>query len=57
MFNPINFISLILLETILILKDKTNYLDSLNILDIGCGGGLISEPMSRLVESNRYRCL
>ena len=29
-------------------KDKTNYLEGLNILDIGCGGGLISEPMARL---------
>ena len=25
-----------------------NYLKGLNILDIGCGGGLISEPMARL---------
>ena len=29
-------------------KDKSNYLKGLNILDIGCGGGLISEPMARL---------
>jgi 2-polyprenyl-6-hydroxyphenyl methylase/3-demethylubiquinone-9 3-methyltransferase len=29
-------------------KDNTNFLDGLNILDIGCGGGLISEPMARL---------
>ena len=29
-------------------KDKSNYLEGLNILDIGCGGGLISEPMARL---------
>ena len=28
-------------------KDK-NYLNGLKILDIGCGGGLISEPMARL---------
>ena len=27
---------------------NNNFLKSLNILDIGCGGGLISEPMSRL---------
>ena len=27
---------------------ENNFLKSLNILDIGCGGGLISEPMSRL---------
>ena len=30
------------------LKNKANFLEGLNILDIGCGGGLISEPMSRL---------
>ena len=29
-------------------KDKSNFLQGLNILDIGCGGGLISEPMARL---------
>ena len=29
-------------------KNKPNFLDGLNILDIGCGGGLISEPMARL---------
>jgi 2-polyprenyl-6-hydroxyphenyl methylase/3-demethylubiquinone-9 3-methyltransferase len=29
-------------------KNETNYLKNLNILDIGCGGGLISEPMARL---------
>ena len=27
---------------------ENNFPKSLNILDIGCGGGLISEPMSRL---------
>ena len=32
-------------------KDKINYLEGLEILDIGCGGGLISEPMSRLGAS------
>tara|TARA_B100000686_G_scaffold211077_1_gene217915 strand:+ start:212 stop:940 length:729 start_codon:yes stop_codon:yes gene_type:complete len=30
------------------LKQKKLPLKSLNILDIGCGGGLLSEPMSRL---------
>ena len=29
-------------------KDRKPLLKSVNILDIGCGGGLISEPMSRL---------
>ena len=28
--------------------DNNNFLQKLNILDIGCGGGLISEPMARL---------
>ena len=27
---------------------KENFLKNLEILDIGCGGGLISEPMARL---------
>jgi 2-polyprenyl-6-hydroxyphenyl methylase / 3-demethylubiquinone-9 3-methyltransferase len=30
------------------LKDKTKPLEKINILDIGCGGGLLSEPMQRL---------
>ena len=30
------------------LKTKINFNKNLKILDIGCGGGLISEPMSRL---------
>ena len=30
------------------LKNKTKPLFGLNILDIGCGGGLLSEPMSRM---------
>ena len=29
-------------------KKEDNFLKGLNILDIGCGGGLISEPMARL---------
>ena len=33
------------------LNKKTNPLNGLNILDIGCGGGLISEPMARLGAS------
>ena len=28
--------------------NKSDYLKGLNILDIGCGGGLISEPIARL---------
>ena len=30
------------------LKSKTKPLEKINILDIGCGGGLLSEPMNRL---------
>ncbi len=30
------------------LKNKTKPLSGINILDIGCGGGLLSEPMSRM---------
>ena len=30
------------------LKNKTKPLYGINILDIGCGGGLLSEPMSRM---------
>ena len=29
-------------------RKKNNFLQNLKILDIGCGGGLISEPMARL---------
>ena len=29
-------------------NNKTNFLDGIEILDIGCGGGLISEPLARL---------
>ena len=30
------------------INNNNNFLQKLNILDIGCGGGLISEPMARL---------
>ena len=30
------------------LKNKTKPLSGIKILDIGCGGGLLSEPMSRM---------
>ncbi len=30
------------------IKTNNNFLKDLNILDIGCGGGLISEPMARM---------
>ena len=50
MFNPIRieYITSMLKQHFKINNSKTNYLNGLNILDIGCGGGLISEPMARL---------
>ena len=50
MFNPIRieYILDIALNYFKIDKNKKLPLKSLKILDIGCGGGLISEPMSRL---------
>ena len=49
-FNPIRieYILDVTLNYFNIDKDKTLPLKNLKILDIGCGGGLISEPMSRL---------
>ena len=50
MFNPVR-IEYILEEISKHLKldrSKKNFLKNLEILDIGCGGGLISEPMARL---------
>ena len=48
-FNPIR-ISYIRDNIInsLNLKNKKNPLEKVKILDIGCGGGLLSEPMHRL---------
>ena len=50
MFNPIRieYITENIKKYFKIKKDKVNFLEGLNILDIGCGGGLISEPMARL---------
>ena len=50
MFNPIRieYITEKIKIHFKLKKDKSNYLKGLNILDIGCGGGLISEPMARL---------
>jgi len=53
MFNPIRIEHIldITLEYFKIDKNKKLPLQNLKILDIGCGGGLISEPMSRLGAS------
>ncbi len=50
MFNPIRieYITDSIKNHYKIKKVKADYLKGLNILDIGCGGGLISEPLSRL---------
>ena len=48
-FNPIRikYIKDNIIEQFKI-RNKTNPLSGINILDIGCGGGLLSEPMCRL---------
>jgi 2-polyprenyl-6-hydroxyphenyl methylase/3-demethylubiquinone-9 3-methyltransferase len=53
MFNPIRieYILDVALSYYKIDKNKNLPLKNLKILDIGCGGGLISEPMSRLGAS------
>ena len=51
-FNPIRI--KYIKENIIInfkLKNKTKPLSGINILDIGCGGGLLSEPMARMGAS------
>ena len=50
MFNPIRieYITDMVKQHFKIKDNKSNFLSGLNILDIGCGGGLISEPMARL---------
>ena len=50
MFNPIRieYITQMIKKYFKISDKKINPLNELKILDIGCGGGLISEPMARL---------
>ena len=50
MFNPIRikYITDTIKNHLNIKKDQVNYLEGLRVLDIGCGGGLMSEPISRL---------
>ena len=55
-FKPLHMFNPIRIEYILdeisshfnLDKKKKSFLNNLKILDIGCGGGLISEPMARL---------
>ena len=48
-FNPtrIKYIKESIIDNFKI-KNKSKPLSKINILDIGCGGGLLSEPMSRM---------
>ncbi len=50
MFNPIRieYITEKIRDHFKLGVEKNNFLEGIRILDIGCGGGLISEPMSRL---------
>ena len=50
MFNPvrIEYITEKIKEHFQLDKKKQDFLKNLNILDIGCGGGLMSEPLARL---------
>ena len=50
MFNPIRieYITQMIRKYFKISDQKINPFNELKILDIGCGGGLISEPMARL---------
>ena len=50
MFNPIRieYITQMIRKYFKITDQKINPFNELKILDIGCGGGLISEPMARL---------
>ena len=50
MFNPIRieYITQMIKKYFKISDKKINPFNELKILDIGCGGGLISEPMARL---------
>jgi 2-polyprenyl-6-hydroxyphenyl methylase/3-demethylubiquinone-9 3-methyltransferase len=53
MFNPvrIEYITENIKKQFNIKKEKSNFLDGIRILDIGCGGGLLTEPMARLGAS------
>ena len=50
MFNPIRieYITQITRKHFKITDEKSNLFEGLKVLDIGCGGGLMSEPMARL---------
>ena len=50
MFNPIRIEYIIekIKQEFNLVDRNNNFLKNLKILDIGCGGGLISEPLARL---------
>ena len=49
-FNPIriSYIKENIINTFNLKNKKDNPLSEIKILDVGCGGGLLSEPLSRL---------
>ena len=49
-FNPIRikYIKENIISSFQLKKNTNKPLEKINILDIGCGGGLLSEPMTRL---------
>ena len=49
-FNPIRikYIKENIISSFQLKKNTNKPLEEINILDIGCGGGLLSEPMTRL---------
>jgi len=49
-FNPcrIDYIRKKIINHFAIISDNLKCLNNLNIIDIGCGGGLVSEPMAKL---------
>ena len=49
-FNPIRikYIKENIISSFQLNKNTNKPLEKINILDIGCGGGLLSEPMTRL---------
>ena len=56
MFNPIRieYITEKIKQEFNLINRNNNFLKDLKILDIGCGGGLISEPLARLGGEEQF---